>query len=130
MTKRLDAIDKRHAELAAATTKLLAARGEFYRAYEGFVAVLIDEFGKYRVDNPTIFDTRVEKRFRLPRGHRIGVFFDGFNLTNSNAAEAADDNTGRRTTTVNGERVEYAQFLRPTAILNPRIYRFGLKYDF
>lgn len=47
----LDTVDKRHAEFTAVTTKLLAARGEFYRAYEGFVAVLIDEFGKYRVDN-------------------------------------------------------------------------------
>jgi hypothetical protein len=87
-------------------------------------------FGKYRVDNPTIVDTRVEKRFRLSRGHRLGLFFDGFNLTNSNAAEAADNVTGRRTTTVNGERVEFQQFLRPTVILNPRVYRFGIKYDF
>jgi hypothetical protein len=91
---------------------------------------IAEGYGKYRVDNPTIFDTRIEKRFSMPRGQRFGVFFDAFNITNSNAAEAADDNTGRRTTTVNGERVEYPQFLRPTAILNPRVYRFGLKYDF
>jgi hypothetical protein len=87
-------------------------------------------FGKYRVDNPTIIDTRVEKRFRLPSGHRFGVFFDGFNLTNSSAAESADSVTGRRTTTVDGERIEFPQFQRPTVILNPRVYRFGLKYDF
>lgn len=87
-------------------------------------------FGKYRVDNPTIVDTRVEKRFGLPGGNRIGVFFDGFNLTNSNAAEAADSVTGRRTTTVGGQSVSYPQFMRPTAILNPRVYRFGFKYEF
>ena len=88
-------------------------------------------FGKYRVDNPTIFDIRLEKRFQLAAGHRFGVFFDGFNLTNSNAAEAMDDVVGRRTTTLpSGERVEFAQFMRPTAILNPRVYRFGVKYRF
>lgn len=51
VTSLLDTIDKRHAELVAATAKLLAGRGDFYRAYESFVAVLVDEFGKYRVDN-------------------------------------------------------------------------------
>jgi hypothetical protein len=86
-------------------------------------------FGKYRVDNPTIVDARIEKRFRLPAGHRFG-FFDAFNLTNSNAAESSDDITGRRTTTVAGQRIEFPRFFRPTAILNPRVYRFGLKYEF
>lgn len=87
-------------------------------------------FGKYRVDNPTIFDVRLEKRFRMGNGHRFGVFLDGFNLTNSNAAEAADSITGRRTAIVKGVSVGYPQFMRPTAILNPRIYRFGVKYTF
>lgn len=87
-------------------------------------------FGKYRVDNPTIVDTKIEKRFRLPADHMFAVFFDAFNLTNSNAAETADNITGRRTTSVNGASVEYAQFMRPTVILNPRVYRFGVKYEF
>jgi hypothetical protein len=95
--------------------------GDFEYTAEGF--------GKYRVDNPTIVDTRVEKRFSLP-GQRLGLFFDAFNLTNSNSAESMDDVTGRRTTRLDGVPVEYAQFMRPTAILNPRIYRFGVKYDF
>jgi hypothetical protein len=87
-------------------------------------------YGIYRVDNPTIFDLRLEKRFNLVAGTQLGIFLDAFNLTNSNAAEAMDNVTGRRTTTVDGEQVEYPQFLRPTEILNPRIYRFGLKYEF
>jgi hypothetical protein len=89
-----------------------------------------EAFGKYRVDNPTIVDTRVEKRFTIAAGHRLGLFFDGFNLTNSNAAEAADSVTGRRNTTIDGQSVSYAQFMRPTAILNPRVFRIGVKYDF
>jgi hypothetical protein len=46
-----------------------------------------ERHGTYRVDNPTILDVRLEKRFRMGNGHRFGVFLDGFNLTNSNAAE-------------------------------------------
>jgi hypothetical protein len=86
--------------------------------------------GTYRVDNPTIFDLRLEKRFNVVAGTQLGLFFDAFNITNSNAAEEMDQVTGRRTTTVDGEQVEYPQFMRPTEILNPRIYRFGLKYAF
>ena len=89
-----------------------------------------ERHGTYRVDNPTIVDVRLEKRFRIQNGHRLGLFLDGFNLTNSNAAEAADELTGRRTATVNGVRVPYPQFMRPTQILNPRVYRFGVKYTF
>ena len=89
-----------------------------------------ERHGTYRVDNPTIVDVRLEKRFTVRPGHRLGLFLDAFNLTNSNAAEAADDLTGRRTTVVGGVSVAYPQFLRPTSILNPRVYRFGVKYGF
>jgi len=47
----LDAIDKRHAEMTPLMTRLMAARGDFYRAYENFVAFLIGEFGTYKVVN-------------------------------------------------------------------------------
>jgi hypothetical protein len=96
--------------------------GTFQHTAEGF--------GKYRVDNPTIFDTRIEKRFRLPRNHMFGLFLDAFNITNSKATESADNLTGRRTTVVDGEQVQYPQFMRPTEILNPRVYRIGFKYEF
>jgi hypothetical protein len=87
----------------------------------------------YREDNITIFDMRVEKRFRVPnlKSHELGLFFDVFNITNSNASQSADNTVGRRTVTLSsGERVEYARFLRPTGVLSPRIYRLGLKYSF
>ncbi len=44
-------IDKRHAEIAAFTSGLSAARADFYRAYEKYVAVLVTEFGAYKVVN-------------------------------------------------------------------------------
>jgi hypothetical protein len=49
LEKLLDIIDKRHAELTAFTTSMMSARAEFYRAYEGLVAVIAGEFGSYKV---------------------------------------------------------------------------------
>ena len=47
----LDSIDKRHAEITAFTSRMLSARADFYRAYESYVAVLVGEFGAYKVVN-------------------------------------------------------------------------------
>jgi hypothetical protein len=90
--------------------------------------------GAYREDNITIFDTRVEKRFKLKNrlaNHELSLFFDAFNIANTNASQSADQSVGRRTTTLpTGEVIEYQQFLRPTGVLSPRIFRFGFKYSF
>jgi Carboxypeptidase regulatory-like domain len=89
--------------------------------------------GAYREDNITIFDIRVEKRVRVPnlQGHELGLFFDVFNIANSNASQSADNTVGRRTVKLtSGEVVEYARFLRPTGVLSPRIFRLGIKYQF
>jgi hypothetical protein len=72
----------------------------------------------------------VEKRVNLGNSRTLGVFFDAFNLSNSNAAQTQDDIVGRRTTTVDGQTVNYQRFLRPTAILAPRVFRFGVKVGF
>jgi len=47
----LDNIDKRHADITALTSRILPARADYYRAYENYVAVLVKEFGRYRVVN-------------------------------------------------------------------------------
>jgi hypothetical protein len=47
----LDNIDKRHAEITAFASRMLLARADFYRAYENYVAVLVGEFGAYKVVN-------------------------------------------------------------------------------
>jgi hypothetical protein len=47
----LDNIDKRHADITALTSRILPARVDYYRAYENYVAVLVTEFGRYRVVN-------------------------------------------------------------------------------
>lgn len=65
--------------------------------------------------------------FRFGAQRTVGLFFDAYNLTNSNAAESQDNTVGRRQTTVGTERVDYQRFLRPTTILSPRIFKFGVK---
>ena len=47
----LDNIDKRHAEITAFASRMLSARADFYRAYENYVAILVGEFGAYKVVN-------------------------------------------------------------------------------
>jgi hypothetical protein len=47
----LDHLDKRHAEITAFTSRVSSVRADFYRAYEKYVAVLVTEFGVYKVVN-------------------------------------------------------------------------------
>jgi hypothetical protein len=44
-------IDEQHAEMMTLASKVLAARSEYYNAYERCVAVLVREFGIYKVTN-------------------------------------------------------------------------------
>jgi hypothetical protein len=49
VSRLLDSVDKRHAEITAFTSRMSLARADFYRAYESYVAVLVGEFGSYKV---------------------------------------------------------------------------------
>lgn len=71
----LDTVDKRHADDTAAMSKLLSARGEFYGAYESFVVVMIDEFGKYKViDGQLIFPLRTSlNRYNAAAGAMVAA---------------------------------------------------------
>jgi hypothetical protein len=60
----------------------------------------------------------------------LGLFFDGYNLTNSNASQSADSTVGRRNVTVDGVVYNYQRFLRPTGLLPARVFRFGINYNF
>jgi hypothetical protein len=51
ISRLLDGLDKRHAEITAFTSRMLSARADFYRAYEKYVAVLVGESGAYKVVN-------------------------------------------------------------------------------
>jgi hypothetical protein len=122
------------ARIVSATRGLDLATGQANRPINLTLNYQADRTGDWREDNITIFDARVEKRFRLRNrlaNHEVSLFFDAFNINNTNASQSADTTVGRRTTTLpSGEVVEYARFLRPTAVLSPRIYRLGFKYSF
>jgi hypothetical protein len=51
VTKLLVTIDKRNAEMASLTSQMLMARADFYRTYQTYVALLVGEFGTYKVVN-------------------------------------------------------------------------------
>jgi hypothetical protein len=52
----MEAVDRRQAAMTAFIAKMMAARAEFYRAYEAYVGVIASEFGTYKVvDGQFIF---------------------------------------------------------------------------
>jgi len=86
--------------------------------------------GAYRSDDVPIFDISAERRFPFGRRY-VDLFVAAFNTFNSNNATGRDELIGTRTATLpTGERVSYARFLRPTAILQPRVFRVGVKVSF
>ena len=72
----LAGIDKRHAKFIALTSKVLAARADYYRAYEKYVAFLTGEFGSYKV---------VEGQFIFPLQRTV----DRYNVAATTMAAAA-----------------------------------------
>ena len=81
----------------------------------GSVRILAEPISTRRMDNITIFDTRLEKVFRI-RQARISGFFDLFNVFNANPEQNLSWTSG-------------ASFLRPLNIVPPRIARFGAKFE-
>jgi Carboxypeptidase regulatory-like domain len=68
-----------------------------------------------RQDNITILDLRTEKVVNLRDSMRVRLFLDLFNITNSHAAETISTATG-------------INYLRPTAIVAPRVARVGFRF--
>ena len=51
IAKFMEMIDEQNTEMIALTSKVLAARAQYYSAYDKCAALLIREFGIYKVDN-------------------------------------------------------------------------------
>jgi hypothetical protein len=87
----------------------------------------------YRTDNVTLLDIRVERRTRFARNYTVSLFLDAFNMLNTNPANigSMSSNVGRPTVTLeDGSRVQVQGFLRPTAIIPPRIFKIGARFSF
>jgi hypothetical protein len=83
----------------------------------GSVRILAEPMTTRSQPNITIFDTRVEKMVKVPGGTALSVFLDLYNITNANPNQNMTYSSG-------------SSFLRPTAIVPPRVARLGVKVTF
>jgi hypothetical protein len=96
----------------------------------GTQSIVVDPYGSYHYQNIYVFDTRLEKQFIIRERVHLGLFFDAFNIFNTNADQTQSATTGIKTTTINGTKFSEPLFLSPTAVLSPRIFRLGVKFSF
>lgn len=92
-----------------------------------------EKTGTYRTDNVMVIDAHIEKRFRFTGQRSFAPFMDVFNINNTNAANIGSmtNTSGRPLVTLDdGTQVRVQGFRRPTAIVPPRIVRFGAKLIF
>ncbi len=80
--------------------------------------IYIAPSGSLRLPSVNILDLRFSKIFKIKERYSLQPEFDMYNLTNSAAV-----------TSVN-QSVNSAYFLNPTAILPPRLFKVGLRFDF
>lgn len=83
------------------------------------IRVLTEPVGTRRQDNVTLFDLQVEKDVLNRRRGRLTAYVEVFNMLNANPANQVNWSPG-------GER---NPFLRPIAIVPPRIARIGFRLD-
>ena len=94
------------------TISAAAANGINY----GSQRILTESITARRQDNIILADVRLEKVFKVAKARSISVFFDAYNLTNTNAASNITWSSG-------------STFLLPVTIVGPRLARFGMKLD-
>jgi hypothetical protein len=76
MTRFMAAADEQLGERAALTTRMLSARGDYYNAYDKCAALLVREFGSYKVTNGQFI-------------FRLQPTADSYNTASSDMAAAA-----------------------------------------
>lgn len=84
---------------------------------QGVVTVFAEPPGTNRHDTVFTLDLRLAKTFRIADQYYLDLMIDGYNLTNENTVLDAVELTG-------------PAFGTPTAILAPRIFRFGARLRF
>ncbi len=97
---------------------------------QGNVTVFAEPSGAYYQDTIHLANIRLEKSFRftgLSASHRLSAMFDLYNIGNIGAVVAVDDLVGR-VRDRNG--VDVARFGRYTQMINPRIFKLGVRYEF
>jgi hypothetical protein len=81
----------------------------------GSVRIPAEPLNARRQDNVSIVDLRIERATRI-RNARVSPFIDVYNLANANPIQNTSWSSG-------------SSFLRPLAIVPPRVLRIGAKLD-
>jgi len=100
--------------------------------HQGSYAVITDPFGSWRYDNLYVFDTRLEKQFKIKERWTVSGLFDAYNVFNSNGVITYTVSTGTKTVTTPGGAVYTGvpTFGAPSVVLGPRVFRLGVKFQF
>ena len=81
---------------------------------QGYMSFLADPLGSYRLPDRKQLDLRVEKTFNIGK-YRLGVMADCFNIFNAGTVTYVIQDAG-------------ADFGAPSTIVNPRVFRVGLRF--
>jgi hypothetical protein len=84
---------------------------------DGTQSVRVEEVTSHRAPTVNILDFRADKSFRFGRYGRVTGMVDLFNVMNKG-------------TVINFSTVTGATYKRVIGILDPRVIRFGVRYDF
>jgi hypothetical protein len=105
-----------------------------YALTQGNVTVNVEPSGSETLDPMTTVDMRVSKSFRLGGTRNLELMVDAYNMTNANTPYEVRTLTGRINVreggVATGALINQQQYLSPTAILPPRIFRFAASYRF
>jgi hypothetical protein len=81
------------------------------------IVLNVEPIGAHRRPNLNLVQFRIEKRFTLPGAQQAAVQLNVYNALNANTATQLQNRSGD-------------SFLRPRAILPPRLFELGLSYRF
>jgi hypothetical protein len=94
-------------------------------------------YGAFRNPDLYVFDIRLQKDLKFKERYRVSLFFDLFNVFNSNTANSESAVVSQRSTVVNvagnvdfGQKELFEGFQSPSVILPPRIFRIGARFSF
>ena len=82
----------------------------------GSIRIPVEPLNSRRQDNITVFDFRLEKAVQLAPTLKVAPFMDIYNVFNANPEQTVTWASG-------------SSFLRPTAIVPPRVLRIGAKVN-
>lgn len=91
----------------------------------GSETVRVEPVTANRAPSVGIFDVRLDKSFKIRRIGRVTAMMDAFNVTNSGTVIVF-----RTATATPAAGQPFGSFQETIALLDPRIVRFGLRYEF